>query len=791
MDRDEKVKILQQLSRLESDKAISALQKEFQSAKTSLTDNTDYSAIERTLIELSVYGHRVSDELLPVLSTFLQRLQETEFVTCAPEYAWSSSDLQKKLLCEVLELVERFRYFDIQAVVDILLPFSDYPDDGVSKKAVEALGKCGSYYIQIFYGGKDRAGLGAGPQLEILSYLEANLDQIAQRNIAAIQSLSGAMLSSTMEDRTWDYKSVTWSTAAVPYCEPIRQVRSRSIEFLKSLYELERPIAERLTIIRTLMVAMELPRTAQYEDDLKSLITSNTISILDWLKKIILNERFPVLQKIEHDIYWRYYHGISDEIRQSCLDIRDTLYQNSEYQIYRNLIGFESVFENWEDTLNSDKDFERIEEERRERASNYVSSISEKNWSQWKARILEFCKTESDDLATFPIYFEFLRNLAETHPKLALELVEKHIAEVQFFTIPLYRGLWAGEYKGSCRALLMELCDQGSQLAAISKLFHQDVEADHQLLANVLGKASETSDEYVISLLIGVAASQFSHDQNFAISGLTVPALKRLKELGCKKWVRMLWHNREIRYLISKLNQEQDALLLDALVFVDRIDFQTEEILKPIAEQHPDLILTFFRKRVEFKEAGTDYEAIPFDFQRLTEPMAKHAQLVVETVRSWYDANDGLFQYRGARLVAIIYPRFDSNLEQELVRLGQTGKQSDAYFVLSILSNYEGQPFLHTVAREIVCKHHTNRELMSEVANALIAMGVVHGEYGMAEAYAQKVVEIGYWLNDGDANVRNFAKSYIEDVSLSEQQERERASEEIELRKHKYGVNED
>ena len=110
---------------------------------------------------------------------------------------------------------------------------------------------------------------------------------------------------------------------------------------------------------------------------------------------------------------------------------------------------------------------------------------------------------------------------------------------------------------------------------------------------------------------------------------------------------------------------------------------------------------------------------------------------------------------------------------------------------LSILRNYEGQPFLHAVCREIVSKHHANKDVMNEVAIALISTGVVHGEYGMAEAYAKKVAEIEYWLDDGDANVRDFAKSHIEGLKLSEQQERERASEEIELRKHRYGVNEE
>ena len=269
------------------------------------------------------------------------------------------------------------------------------------------------------------------------------------------------------------------------------------------------------------------------------------------------------------------------------------------------------VFEDWEQSLTSDKDFARIEEESRAQASAYVGSISEETWPQWRVRIFEFCKTESNDLATFPIYFEFLRELAERRSNRAFELVKKHIAEVEHFTIPIYRGLWASDLKDACRALLMELCDQGRQLTAMAKLFLWDIEADRELLKKVLEKASKTRDEDVLSLLLEVAASQISYDKNFAIAELFIPALKRLKELGCKYWVRMLWHSRKIRDLVSHLSQEQAKLLLDALVFVDKVEFQAEEVLRPIADAYPELVLDLFRKRVEFKGVNPTTKPFP------------------------------------------------------------------------------------------------------------------------------------------------------------------------------------
>lgn len=49
----------------------------------------------------------------------------------------------------------------------------------------------------------------------------------------------------------------------------------------------------------------------------------------------------------------------------------------------------------------------------------------------------------------------------------------------------------------------------------------------------------------------------------------------------------------------------------------------------------------------------------------------------------------------------------------------------------------------------------------------------------MAETYAKKASEIEYWLNDSDENVRDFARSHIESLLLTEKRERERATEKL------------
>ena len=144
------------------------------------------------------------------------------------------------------------------------------------------------------------------------------------------------------------------------------------------------------------------------------------------------------MQKLEHDVYWRYYHSISDEVRSSALDIRDMLLENTEFQIYRHLIGFESIFEDWEASLTEPRDFSKIDEERKAAAQVYIESITDKNWSDWRQRIINFCQVRSNDMATFPAFYDFLGLFANSHPEYAFELVRDSVSYTHL-TLPTNR----------------------------------------------------------------------------------------------------------------------------------------------------------------------------------------------------------------------------------------------------------------------------------------------------------------------------------------------------------------
>ena len=788
MNKDDKLKILRQLSRTRGKKAEAALTKELGKSVEILKKETDYHTLDSVLEEISIYAFRVPSLVFEAVRELLDRLKASDFVTYPTK---PNFDPQHYLVKDVLDLVERIRYFDLNAALNIFFEYSQHSDEMMSKRAFEGLGKCADYDIEIFYSGENRAGFGYAPQLDVIDYLEARSSRFSENDLEAACSLASSLLSPRIEGTTSDYRTISWSKGAVPFSDELVDIRKRSIDFLVGQYRKDLSDNTKRKLLSSLLSATEFIREIERGGQLEDLIVTNTLAVFDWIKSIIPDEELPILQKIEHDIYWRFYHGLTDEIKHSALEIRDLLAANEEFQIFRDLIGYESIFEDWEESINKERDFSKIEENRKKRAQQYAESITKANWPEWKDRIFRYCKVRSNDLATFPIFYDFLYDFAIAKPGFALEVLRAHLDEVELFEIPIFRGLWKSKLRSEFRPFLNRLALEGKQLNAIAKMYMKDESFDAEILSNVRLSAIENEDIYALSQLIVTAGTLYEFDNDFAVSNLFIPALKKLYELESPIWAEQMFFRLHLHKLIDTLDGTDLDLVLSSLEHVDRINYNIENLLKIIAARHPEKVIDLFGRRALVKKNISDYEAVPFRFHRLNEELSKHTRLVVDAVYSWGQHDNSLFQFRGGRLISNMLPEFSDELSQRLQKYASSGNRSKAKFVIGILRNYQGQPFLHDVARQLVVTYHHDETLMVDVEIILQSTGVVTGEYGIANAYARKATEIEHWLSDENENVQAFAEAYIKQLKLTEERERERAAEAIELRKHQFGVNEE
>lgn len=797
MDHSSRIKVLKQLSRTRGKPSDKALEKEAISIGKQLDTETQFDLLDQQLELLDAIAFRVAEQSVYMLRQFLRRL-ETLNLTHSEEAVSAGDRLieyesASRLSVTALNILDRIRYYRPVEILEIFVEYFASDSDPIRAAAEQGLRHLSEYNIDIFYKGPNPAGLGPAPQLAIVDWLDSLDDAELARNATAVIELCDQLLSPTMTGTSWDYQSVAWSSTSIPPLESIQDIRRRSLSRLQDLYQAASTPQEKRSVLSAMLSATRTPTQEDIADDLREIISSNTVLVLHFFKSLLPHEKLQLVQKIEHDSFWLFYHAPTEEVKSAALEIRDILELDQEYKIYKDLIGFEGIFEDWQDRLEEGPDFGAIESHRSAKALDYAAGINAGNWDEWRSRIIRFAETDSNDLATFPNFYKFLEQFAKNSPQIALGFLRENLEEMRSFIIPLMRGLWGGPLKGELREWMEKQIDADQDQFAIAKLFYSNEDLDEKILAMLLQEAVANEDRAVLITLVSVAASNYSEKNKGLVESIFLPAVTALTELRDPRWIHEFWYRRERAQLIQNLSEEGQEILLRSLVFVKEIDYQAEELLIPLATINPERVINFFGERISVEnEMRVDgrYDAIPFSFHKLQNALAEHPALAVDTVRAWFDDDDPLFEFRGARLLRNIFPKFSDAFEKRLLALVETGNREDMAFVLSVLRNYEGETFLHQVCREIVARLPKDDDLLTRVYIALQATGVVTGEFGFVEAYERRIDEIRPWLSDEAATVRAFAADYVESLGKRIEVERRRAEEQIALRKHTLGVRE-
>ncbi|QHP70955.1 hypothetical protein EI171_28895 [Bradyrhizobium sp. LCT2] len=803
MDIQTRIKALTRLAKSQSQGAVAALQNELDQVAAALRSEQDYDALSHALAILDVIGHRFSARAVDILDSFLDQVERREILYSDQRQAWGSRYAKyhsaQRLTGDAIEVLAGLRYFETRSVLRILLRFSIHASDEIRKKSIDALAGLADYNIDVFYGPDRKGGLGAEPQKEVILALEQLASSDLRRFFSGALTLLRGLLSPVMEASSWSYRAVTLERGAIPAWQEISDVRLRSVLLLKRLYLSAETVPDRLAILSALQEATRMPDVGGDDQTFRDIIVRDAAEVISFYKELVATEDLQIVQSIESRGYWIYFHARAVETRELALSLETEISAHPEYQVYRVLVGYEGIFGSWRDrAAASERDFEATEQMRRRAASEFAASISEESYPKWRTRIVTFARTESNDLATFPIFYAFLEELARLHPLLALKLVTEDHRSIERFLIPILRGLWAGPEQLAARSLILSWIDdpsgeRGQYLFACTKLFLSNDGLDIGLVRHLLERAVELKDLAAIRQVVSVAITNYRSGDTILLNELFLPALSALTREGDASWVFDAWFRQELNSSIAALDGTGVSLVLQNLESLPVIDYHAESVLFVIAQRHAASVMAFFCRRIDREltqqqEAGpAEFQAVPYDFDKLQEPLSHFPQQVVQLGREQFGRDRSLFQFLGGRLLKNIFPNFSADFERELLELVRAGGEANLAFVLAVLRNYEGQPFIHAVCREIIRSIPTDSKLRTEVAIALETTGVVSGEFGFVEAYERKRQEILEWLVDPDERVSDFARSYIEDLESMRESARKRAEEDVALRKHRFG----
>ncbi|TMQ28586.1 MAG: hypothetical protein E6K65_12345 [Nitrospirae bacterium] len=796
MDFDLKLKALTRLAQSTTEAAETALQKELYKVTVALEIDTQYDLLEQHLEVLDTIGYRFSSIAIGVLLKFTQTIESRQITYSSQDRSIESEIVKYQnastLIVRSVEAMNGLRYLETKSVLHALLDLSQHRLDNVRAKAFDALESLARYDINVFYGNDKHAGIGAAPQKLIIDDLELFQDHLLRMHCSAILVLVDALLSPTIHGASWSYKSVTLSQGPTPSLPTVEDIRRRSIQLLKRIYEMVATVSLKLEVIRVLNEATRTYGLGQINEHTAKMIVRDSVDVLTFYATLIQGEDLQIIQKIEDSSYWIFYHAIRPEIKTTALRVEEAIRQHFEYQVYKNLIGFEGKFGDWTEQKNNDGSGEEVDKFRKEKASEYATNITPDNYTEWHQRILKYVQTESNDLATFPIFYHFLEVFAAAQPQLALQLISTDSERIKGFLVPLLRSLWEGPQGNATRSLVTSWVEQGRYLWQCTRQFLASEHVDRDMLTLLFRKAKQLEDLDTVAGVISVAASNYSNDKPWLIDDLFLPALEVLTEHLKTNWLFDFWFRRESRVVVRELSEPGIELVLRNLLALKTIDYRAEEVLYLIAQRSPHKVFRFLCQRLvahsqDGEQLSSTYDAIPFRLHKLNEPLSKIPGEAVRLLREQYDGNYSMFIHRGARLLKIIFPSFSDEFEAELLKIVRAGGSKECEFVLAILRNYEGEPFIHNACKEIIRLLPSDSPFRTEVAIAMESTGVVTGEFGLAEAYERKKNEVTDWMTDPNEKVQEFAKWYMANVEAMSGAERKRAEEQIALRKHRYG----
>lgn len=804
MDIELKKKALRQLTQSDSPIADNAIKKEVSKISDNLSMRTLYDDIKENLELLGVISYRESSTTIEILRLFLKRLQDIVIthknVMGMPEESISKYQSKSSLVSQCLEILGQIRYHEPDSVFAILIEYSSSDVEEIAEAAIRELENLAEFNIDVFYKRDDWPGLGTYPQTKIIEGIgKLNPDEKSALS-PVILRLCEKLLSPTMQATSSDYRTVTWTTSAVPGIESTTKVRRDALGILIEMFEIATTINEKLGVIGALQEATQKPSNVEYGEQTLNMITESTVSVLDYWRSIVGTQELPVQQKLEHNAYWIHWHNRDKKVREAALAIKEELDSNTEYQVFKVLVGFEGIFADWrsDDDEPSDdvvsREIRAEDDFRDNKAKEFATSITDDNFLEWKDRIVRYSNVQSDDMATFPVFGKFLEYLGAGSPTHAIRLVSENSAELERFLVPIFCGLWSTEVRDEAQALLEEWVDNAEYLAAIARIFEFNKDPANPIVSRLFEAAKAKQDDDAVIRVMAVVTANFDETTAHLVDELFLPALAWLTERKDSRWIFDSWYRRQIRQIVAGMSADGHRLVLDNLQNLARVDYHAEEILFPIAELIPESVVDFFVTRLKSKRNKDDlirYEAVPFNFQKLAEPLSQIPERAVEIVYELYDDGYGMFMYGGGRLIKNIFPTIPKRFERKLVEFVKSSEERKILFSMAILRNYEGEPFLHDICKEIVMTLPADSRLLTEVEIILESTGVVSGEFGMANAYQRKRSEVEGWLDDSSDKVRQFARRYMSNLEKLEGSERTRAEEDLELRKLEYGSDED
>lgn len=729
----------------------------------------------------------------------VKRAKETAPVPVETPYGVIPPKEFKDIVSGVVDILAPYRYVDVDITFDTLLAI--YSEAVNDEEAVEKLLKLADSLAS--HNMKVWRSYGPFVQTVLVGNIRSLTDEQLFNARAVVTEILGKVLGTEIQGTISHSDSIELQRGAVIASDDLRNTRAGAIEQLKRLFALVDSELDKKRIFQALHSGLRPPISTGYSNELAHLVMQNITDVIGFEASVVAELSLSLRQSIEswvNRVYWTYEAlpesmagdaslvAAQQAIRGAALNFRDVSNADPDFVIYKTLVGYDCVYPPaW-----SDRNFQYSEATayRNVQVDALLGTVTGADAELWFDRLRRYAQTDSEDLATFPVFAQFIERLGESQPEIVFDYVDRAEPPLKDFLPAMFAGLMRSARREDILGKIESWLASGDNLELVAWYLRTAEPFDESLLRKTLDSAIHHGNSKAVRTCLLAALMQFRKAPGDLIRQVFLPAIRYFQPNNDFAWVHLpvfSWYRNE---LIKALDENQAAFVLEALVPYPEWGGSAEQIVSDIAYHHPAKVIHFLRQRVEFKNAGVApdrYDVLPFSPHDLKAPLAEVPDLMLDAARGWYAIDPDFFHYDGGRLLAAIFPDLSKGLDARLEAIVDGQNKNDLEFVISVLSAFEGRPCIYPLARKIVTLLPLNDALLKDVDFALGESGVVTGEFGFAELYGGRKALLEPWLNDPSETVQAFARERIRTLEQQIATENRSAATSSALRKLRFG----
>jgi len=487
----------------------------------------------------------------------------------------------------VVGIISDLRYVDVEATLRTLGHIYQVSDDTDVRKEVDrSVEELARYDLDVWQQ--------AGPavQLALVSIIDGFDDDDRNALWPLLHTVWRECLSTELRGTSWSADAVAISSGALPAVDELRTIRRLSIDRLLEFYDKAPSAEEKRSILSSLWAATRLPSQGNYSNDLCAMIIGDTKRIVDEVTARTPAEPYEILEYAERHLLFEHRRAqqmataaddrfgckaLAQDLDAAILNFRDAANAASGFVRYKTLVGYESVMPpQWDD---EGFDYIKAEKYRRERIAEYVESLSDETENEWYATIKRGAATRSNDMATFPLFGEFLVLLSKRKPEMAERFLLRANDDVLNFLTAFLKGLYDSGDRGIYDRTIARHLARGTQLWALAHQWRLSAVGDEARIRAILDKAIAKEDDIAVMECVVAVVTRHVEDLEPLILNCFEPALRYLTARNDARWVNCAWFVPEAKTFFAQLSAATTELVLDNLMLVPRIDTHAESLV--------------------------------------------------------------------------------------------------------------------------------------------------------------------------------------------------------------------